>query len=839
MFNYFLRHKHGSISVMLAILLIAVLSLNSSMLEIAKYKSTERLYRELTENAAFSLLGYYDRDLYKDFGLLAIEQDAGIEEFKKYLENNLNGLVDMPQNISVDKLYDLTQEDVLRTQIMEFTAYRAPISMVNNTLNIEDIMEQLIEEIKNALPIFEMFLELLDVIEHLVEAVDKLDKYGKASKTLNEEIQQYNGVIQAYNQEIERKEQYMEEYKEQQEKANEEEDGDDSNQISPETYEQNLANHDSLIAGYAATLQTELTEVAKALGEQQKAYDEFLESYEKVQTGAIIATLNATEAKVDAGTGSKQEKEDTKAIIHALEDGAKKADNIFQEVVRQMEGRREANTLEMQTKLSNQKDKITQMQGSNNYERIEDVGIRTADWLSLAIEIGLRNADLAYRMVQGFLETIGIVGNMLGVFSLFATGGIFDLNYTSTIKTDIWNSLPGQKNRSQLNPTSNPYAQEDTQTVQEQLAKTEGAAAATGFDLGIFNQTDGQSDTALLRNAIDRFMTAEYRLREELSGLSSIVAVMGQGLDIINRIIEDATEFVSSFINLGKVFIQLGGNPQLILQYMYEGVYAAAYANDMFSNRTTKDGDKKMNGSSFSGTSRSFTNETFTMANVEYIIEGSNSESFNQMEVFRMMLMIRMLCNIPAVVTNQKAMDVISKCPEPISLVIVAIIVICGLFLMESWMDMIVMLYGGGEVDIIKLKGYFTFDQEGTKRLIEELKKLINVLGTDSGKKTIEQYVNDYTEGLLKWTYKDHLFLLMLLSVPQRVIYARCADLIEMQMKQKKKLEGNLDGFELENMATYIRVESEAEYKPLLPIPVIPGINDKGIKIKNMYYSGY
>ena len=78
---------------------------------------------------------------------------------------------------------------------------------------------------------------------------------------------------------------------------------------------------------------------------------------------------------------------------------------------------------------------------------------------------------------------------------------------------------------------------------------------------------------------------------------------------------------------------------------------------------------------------------------------------------------------------------------------------------------------------------------------------------------------------------------MLILFVPGRSIYARSADLIEMQMKHKKAISG--ESFKLSEMATYMRIESAVTYKPLLPIPMIPGLNDGGLKIKNIHYSGY
>ena len=60
MFSWFIRNRKGSITIMISALLIAVLSMSSTLIEIAKYRSMERVFKEAEENAAFSVLSQYD-----------------------------------------------------------------------------------------------------------------------------------------------------------------------------------------------------------------------------------------------------------------------------------------------------------------------------------------------------------------------------------------------------------------------------------------------------------------------------------------------------------------------------------------------------------------------------------------------------------------------------------------------------------------------------------------------------------------------------------------------------------------------------------------------------------
>ena len=181
MFSWFIRNRKGSITIMISALLIAVLSMSSTLIEIAKYRSMERVFKEAEENAAFSVLSQYDRDLYENFGLLAISNTVGEEQLVNYLNKNLNNKREsLTEDVLVDKLYDLGQKEVLRTQIMEFCAYRAPYSLVNNGLNIEATLQSLIENVEDNLPFLNTISSILGVADTTLKIWDQMGKVSDA-----------------------------------------------------------------------------------------------------------------------------------------------------------------------------------------------------------------------------------------------------------------------------------------------------------------------------------------------------------------------------------------------------------------------------------------------------------------------------------------------------------------------------------------------------------------------------------------------------------------------------------------------------------------------------------
>ncbi len=226
----------------------------------------------------------------------------------------------------------------------------------------------------------------------------------------------------------------------------------------------------------------------------------------------------------------------------------------------------------------------------------------------------------------------------------------------------------------------------------------------------------------------------------------------------------------------------------------------------MFSNRTTGSGSKRMNGSSLM-TANSVTtwipeNQRFDQADLEYIYAGSRSEKDNQMVVFDAMFALRLLCNIPAILSDQTLMEVVSGLTETIIGIIFAVILVVGILMAEAYTDMLFLIFeDSGKVDVIKFTGYYNLGGEGLDDAMEHLKKIAKEkLGpyeeemktgksseTQQGEEKIKSkeerdvkkkaFADKYTEGLLEWSYKDHMFFMLELFKGSDVMYGRIANL--------------------------------------------------------------
>lgn len=839
MLEYFIRNRRGSITVMLSIILIAALSLNSTLIEMAKYRSMERLYKELSENAAFSLLSHYDRDLYENFGFLALEHDVGEKELMQYLQKNLAGLdsglplnrADILANVTsadVARLYPLSQEDVYVAQMMEFGAYRAPASLISNALNIEDTLDELMKKLEEALPFFKLFEQLSGVIEAYVETTIRLHEYMEAAKKLKlEAMWNYPIKLGSYDASITALNDFISSYEGEKD----------------ENYESRLQALKDNAAENAAELQKYITgDLIPALEDYDEKMEDYITAYNdflRTDTKALFASLDmGLKQEIDDKKEAKEETaniETAKNFIGRIKNNMGEGQELFDSIRNSIEQAPAGLVEDAQKKLEEQVAKlgvpVDDLVLLDLVEEVNPEGSLLATLLDNIIEFGAVLAE----MVEGLAKAIATIVEGVGAMMLAFTVLPFDPDMRHTIN-----------NRVYLSPAFNPFEAEDSAAVKAMLKDSEEIADRVGYDPEWL--APGESvDNVRLESAMNNLLSAEAEFRMACGNLKSNplnpVGMLQSLIDLTGAV----RNFIVSIIELINAFLDFTAGD--FMKLIYQKLYATVYATEMFSNRVTDlNGDTRLNGSSFFKESDyAYPENCFVQADAEYIFCGSGNEIVNQTGVYYSMLMFRMLCNITSVLTDEELMNVIAEMAAiPIVGWIVAIVIVLVKLILEAWFDMIQMIYAGENVDILKLDGgYFSLDGSGIDDLKEMVENVIKnkteviVKIKDEKKDKDKSMIEEYEEGLLKWSYKDHLFLLMLLFTSRDKIYQRSATLIETQLQQKKFKDGADYVFKLDDMATYIRVDTEAEYQPLLPIPVIPGLNDTGIKIRTVQYSGY
>lgn len=833
MLELFLEKRRGSITIMLSFLLISVLSINSTLMETSRYWGIKRLYKELEESAAFSVLSNYDRDLFGNYGLLGMSEKVNKDTFLDYLESSLNrNLADvngadtfldiMGEEISFEKLYDLAQQEVFAAQIDEFCAYRAPVSFVNNTFNMEEMLKELIKDLEESLPILQMFNNLCKSAEKIFNTFSSLADYQENCKNLEEHYNEYQNCVEAFNKAVEDRDNYI----------NAEHDED-------EDYEGNLESKCNEVKAKAVVLRNSIKSTEAALGEFYEGYKKFVSAFDGMQAANVKSMLSGARADV-ASISNENVRKGYEETLDNMEDAYKDSEEMCSSITERMDKFKEDNVRASVDRLEQQWESLEGEGETLGKTECKEIVGGDSVWDTVRLMAGTMQQIV--RLAEDWAKAFATIGDLLEVMKYMSTYGLYDADCDSVLSSSFASQLAGrQRNGSRMVHAANPYQMQDEGEVRSQIAETEEIASYVGFDTGILNINQNENENLLLQQAMAKMLNAETSFRGECENLKSSFGIFSI-LSALIKVVSTLIELIGSIINLIYAFIHAAGTGELE-KLLYQKFNATVYASEMFSNRITDvSSDKRLNGSSFSDNVRigSRNDTCFEKADVEYILYGSNSEILNQENVFLWILAMRMLCNIPALLSNEMVMDVVEGLCESIVGAIVGIIILLVVLTLEAWLDMLFMICGKDEVDIIKLTGYLTIDSQGgiNEDFKKKVENLINGVELSEGKSENKQSkVEKYGKGLLQWGYKDHLFLMLTLFVPSKTIYARSADLIEMQMKRQKAISG--EDFKLSEMATYVRIESTVTYKPLLPVPIIPGLNDEGLKIKNIHYSGY
>lgn len=836
----FLCRKNGSITIFMCFLLISIITFSNSFMESARYYSLTRTFKELDENAAFSVLSKYDRDLYKNYGLLAIQGDVDEEALKYYLNQNLSSVSDFQDangidsmlrvgDVQMDKLFPLSQKEVLQAQILEFTAFRGPVAMVNEQLNLEDAMEELVKRLKEMVPFYESLENVASAGKTALDAEKTLLDLAEKTGKVIENVTAYEDAIDSYNEAVSARDSYISEHDES--TSDSETDDGTTTDTYDENYEEKLRQLEDGVESAAATVRGKIALLQSSLTSHKEAYDSFTEALIAMYGLDIDAKLEKSkeEAKNVKDENKKQQLEDMAKTAKENYEAAEELANMVSDTFSKFDAFFYSNA---DADLSSQS-ALLSGSGSTMGSISPSIYINKAVMAGVAIgeieEIHAKVLIEYERLDEGYGEISKIVKDMVKLYQMANDNIKHDPFLNNTI-TSIYND--------KLEAINNSYEEKDAKLVQLQLDKTKEVADYLDYDYNYLEYGEGSVENAILYQAMQRFEDAATGFFGVCNNLESDLDTDGI-LTAIGNAIAALVEFIASILELIDVFIEcLTAN---IKRFLYQNILTGMYCNKMFTNRTTDvEEETRLNGSAFQDNSTPLKTETdcFDKADAEYIMFGNASEKENQEAVYLAMLAFRFLANIPAVATDSILRTFLSI---PVIGWVIYLVAYFILVYIEAALDMLFLVYGTDGVDIIKVDGYLSLDFSGAEEFLEKTLNMFesidfeDVAGSKKTKKTMKELAEDHVEGLFQWDYTDHMLILMTLFTSKDKMYARSADLIELQMRKDT---GN-ESYSLSEMATYIRVENEATYAPLLPIPTIPGLNEDGIKMKRMFYSGY
>lgn len=187
-----LKKESGAVTVFLSIIIVAMIVIIAVLIDIARIKAGSLYVKRAVETAVNSTLAGFNNPLKENFGIFALNENnpQELQEIiKKYLYENLNiglgkGWMDLYdfkiESIKVTPVFNLTENEVLRNQILEYVKYRAPKELAEGFLEkLKGIAEtgKVVQINEQKMEIDNLYIEINKYCEYLEKLLEETKKF--------------------------------------------------------------------------------------------------------------------------------------------------------------------------------------------------------------------------------------------------------------------------------------------------------------------------------------------------------------------------------------------------------------------------------------------------------------------------------------------------------------------------------------------------------------------------------------------------------------------------------------------------------------------------------------
>lgn len=877
------HRQHGVITILLTIILVPVLTANSVLVEMIRYRSASQLLDMVAGNAILSAMADYNEDLYKYFGLLAMEGNHE-SDVKHWVEENINGSgnsfsrVVNPSTLSVQTtgLYSLNDVNVLKSQIMETEKLSGPFylaeGIAESILGYDDLFEELGDMFKDAVPGVGLIQNLGKTADSMGDAANKGLDYAEQYEKWENAKAEYEAAHSAYIDAING---ILDDYE------TENPDG----QTDPDALQGRQSELTAAESRYLGAIDgvvsqgEKLADCAKDFAEQcsdsvskitETVTDQLLEDRKtelKEQKKTEIADVdNDSDLSKEQKDRKKKEIEDK---YTGLENAAKVENNAPQSAVNIYKSITdsvgEVSTETIKTNLSTQaealKNEITafdeygyllvseerevtdseghvikdengnivtetyyvansKISGGDYYKNIGELTAGADASVFVALWTEL-NKNIDDVTVEGVSLITLLKASYALVTTLLSSVMFYDLAANGQLNNE--GALPSRT----MTDSVSGFATGDEVRVESMLEGMKEAAAQMGYDINkLYPASRGQSAELAqeIAERINRIIDTIRWLMGYVNELTSILR--GNVLGLLKAVTEigDATEKIGLFVE-DAVFLaeHMGETFETAMKLLYEGAMLNGYVINHFTSRYDITAANRVNGlEGYKGT-------CFKFAKAEYVLAGNSDEKENQENMSVSLYILRLLLNIVPVLTSSFVAELASAAGPFCWVVYIAVIAL------ETVLD--VSALQGFQVKLPIYKIHIFFSPETFPKICEELPGIAAKIKFDNDHDKnigiLTGMVKDiadaiYKDALFKFNYEDYLWL-RLCFVPNDVKVKRIADLIYMDMIQEHA------DFSLDNQYTWLRVEINADHSSVMPMTDALDI----AKLRTIKYGGY
>lgn len=794
-----LNGTKGAVSILLALVMSPMLSTALILVESARYQDAAQLMEEIIDSSAFSTLAEYDSFIDERFGLLSISQETSINDtFSEFLDDNVSAL---GNSIAVDSIsasgkYALSNTDVLKQQILEYSEISVAAEMIIEGFDIDKVFDQLksslsIEKIQKQIESVNATIDVASEFEKLIEAIIKmkdqykdkfapaLEAYRSAYTTFKEKAVELINALSSAEANLAEGEDYEKMYddKDVKEAIKALKSARDTYKKKASTLKEELSTlrqHIDTVFSSTSSLPEKLKKLNDKTSDGSAADICTTSSYEWFLI--ILGTINRT---LDTLVGNDYRNLMNNEIV-ALENQIVKLKNLGDKTITSSWDEKKVD---------------------DEYGPISITSVKTGMGSTLDKLIGQLNKDSAATDEEKMKmsDLLDLADYMLGI------GGIYDANLDAAVNA------------------ADLYTQTDMSLSSRLVMSsiTDLLKACSDF-----------TDTITSRNVIK----AVKALRELLSSIAKfLTAIVSWASEAVYSLISFASsgpkEWYNSLLLYGYAAYNLPNRTnydsgQTLSGYYYSSIFDIAGGEK--SDAPVTKSIKEL--STISNTSGS--DKMFKGAEAEYILVGSTSEIMNQSVAFFDMYLFRLVCDLIPVLSNEEV-SAMAALAGPGSWVVKLAIALA-----EPMLDTI-LLANSKEITEFVYKKTLYLTGSGITLLLQDLTKASKVSQTlkDKVTDTIIAKNGDAStidDGFIDASYTEHLLMLMILSVNPQTYMQRMQNLIQMEASVNNQSEFE---FELDKAYTYIY--SDVSYT-LNPMFNIDSLTDNGLfTATRKQYCGY
>lgn len=778
-FNKYINGTKGVISLFLVLVMLPFSSTALLLVESARYQNAIELVDEMLDCIGLSTIADFDGYLEERFGLLAMSQEnAPMPIYNKYLTANLPALNNNFSCTSslVEGVYPLSNESVLKEQLLEYSEVSVAIEALYNGLDVDKLLEDLykqmgLEELNKTTDAVTKVADVAASTADLVSAVkDGISEYGTYATQLSE----YKTAASDFRTKASTLITALTNAK-----ANLTEDDEPNDIYNDSTVKKAVKE----LEGARDTFKKEAGEMSASVGTMKSAVEKIFSAANKITEKA-----NSAQNAINKSVGTTIQEDCTTTTSEWILKVASEVTNVFYKTIKSTYSADMQNQVQL---LNAQAAKLGKVVCNKTSGGDTTSGNYHIDVSSTSTKINEDFCDITIDSVCGNFGS-----EMQGIINVFEE--------QPSISDEVGSSLGKLLDVAAelLNVTAFYNGELDahvSSTVFYDYNPGDMSFSSTTIMLSLTTIVQSGQDFVDSLTKVD-ILKALKAAAEFLLGigefLASIVLWVGEVCVNVVKLIASGTEIYDTFL------LTAYGVYNMPCRTTYSsGSSLSGYSYNKIFNMQGGTAGNKFTGSmsdlqTLMSSTATGSDPGFRGAETEYLLIGGENELLNQSAAFFNLYMLRMILDLQPIFTNKQVKAMAA------SATVAGWVVYLALIIAEPMIDAL-LLVNNQSTYLIKDQVYLT--PGGMILLLETLPKLLGVSGETKdtiGAALVAKNGEAKASGHFEMNYQEHMMLLLLLTTSQQKILSRMTNLIQMEAAQYYKEEYM---FNLDNANTYLK----------------------------------